>query len=237
MTALLKAERLSLTGRLQETSLTLAAGELTCLIGPNGSGKTSLLHALAGIKGPGGTVSIDGVDPHQAAPAQRRRLFSYLPASRDIGWPLTAHDVIALGISSPEEKARIPELLAELELSEFADRRMDRMSTGERSRVLIARALVARPKVLLLDEPAANLDPLWQLRLMDCLRRLATEKEQAMLVAIHDLELARHFADRLLIMARGAITADGDPGRLLAGPEMPRVFGVEMVEGRWKPVT
>jgi iron complex transport system ATP-binding protein len=214
----------------------LQAGQLTCLVGPNGSGKTSFLHALAGIGRPLGEVRIDGIDPKALAPKQRMRLLSYLPASRDIRWPLTAHDLVALGCSGPEDRVRIPRLLDELDLASLARRRIDRMSTGERSRVLIARALVNRPTLLLLDEPAANLDPLWQLRLMDHLQRLARGQNQALLVAVHDLELARHFAHRLIIMERGAIAADGDPAQVLAGPDIPKVFGIERREGRWIPV-
>ena len=234
MSALLQASWLSLPGRLHATDLSLEAGTLTCLIGPNGSGKTSLLHALAGIGGPQGNVAIDGTDPRTLAPAQRQRLFSYLPASRDAAWPLTARDLIRLGGECSE--SRIEEILGELELEPFADRRIDRMSTGERSRVLIARALVARPKLLLLDEPAANLDPLWQLRLMDYLRGLARTGQQAMLVAVHDLELARAYADRLVVMSEGRIAADGGPEALLSGPHMPRIFGIEHAGGAWRPV-
>ena len=234
MSALLHASGLSLPGRLHETDLRLEAGTLTCLIGPNGSGKTSLLHAVAGIGRPQGTVAMDGTDPRRLAPGQRQRLFSYLPASRDAAWPLTARDLIRLGGDCSEE--RIEEILGDLELELFADRRIDHMSTGERSRVLIARALVASPRLLLLDEPAANLDPLWQLRLMDYLRRLARTGEQAMLVAVHDLELARAYADRLIVMSGGRIAADGDANALLSGPHMPRVFGIEYGSGGWRPV-
>ena len=236
MRALLEADRIALSGRLGETSLTLRAGELTCLIGPNGSGKTSLLHAIAGIGGPSGSVWIDVLEPRRLAPAQRQRLFSFLPATRDVRWPVTARDLIALGTQAPQSEVRIAELLAQMELTELADRRVDRMSTGERSRVLIARALAADPKVLLLDEPVANLDPLWQLRLMDGLQRQALEAGQAMLIAIHDLQLALHYPSRLIIMDQGAVVADGDPRALLEGPEIPRVFGIERTGGRWRPI-
>jgi iron complex transport system ATP-binding protein len=230
-----EARNLSLPGRLQETSIELRRGELTCLIGPNGSGKTSLLHALAGIGAAGGKVAIDGVDPVRLSPAQRMRLLSYLPASRDANWPLTGIDLIALGCAGPEERRNIPELLRELDLGSFAERRIDRLSTGERSRILIARALVSRPKLLLLDEPASNLDPLWQLRLMDYLQRLAPAGGQALLVAMHDLGLARDYADRLVVMNEGRIAADGDPSELLAGPGIARIFGIEQRNGRWRP--
>lgn len=236
MRAIVDSRGLALPGRLKVSSIALQAGQLTCLIGPNGSGKTSLLHALAGIGNPLGEVRIDGIDPKVLAPKQRMRLLSYLPASREIRWPLTARDLVALGCAGSEDKARIPRLLDELDLASFAGRRIDQMSTGERSRVLIARALVSSPTLLLLDEPAANLDPLWQLRLMDHLQRLARDQGKALLVAVHDLELARHHADRLIIMEGGAIAADGNPAELLAGPDILRVFGIERREDRWIPV-
>jgi iron complex transport system ATP-binding protein len=231
-----QATGLCLPGRLTATSLTLQAGEVTCLIGPNGSGKTSLLHAIAGIGEPAGKVSIDGVDPRTLPPPERMRLLSYLPASRETFWPLRAADLIALGCARPEDVPRIAALLAELGLDSFADRRVDRMSTGERSRVLIARALVSCPKLLLLDEPAANLDPLWQLKLMDYLRRTAEENGQALFVAMHDLELTRGYADRLIIMNERRIVADGAPDELLGSTQMHSVFGIEKRDGRWTPV-
>jgi len=236
MSTLVRASGLRLSGRLETTALELQAGSLCCLVGPNGSGKTSLLHALAGIGGPEGEVRIAGIDPHSLAPAARQSLFSFLPASRDVAWPLSASDLIALGLPRGTDRKRIGELLAAFELQEMATRRIDRMSTGERSRVLIARALAARPRLLLLDEPASNLDPLWQLRLMDDLKMQAHAEGQAMLIAVHDLELARQYADRLIVMDRGRIAADGEPTAVLDGPIVPAVFGIERVDGRWRPV-
>lgn len=233
MTACLDAKAISLGGRLAETSLSIEGGQLVCLLGPNGSGKTSLLHALAGIGTARGEVLVDGTNPNTLGPAQRQRLFTYLPASRDLKWPLSAADLIALGLPQGLDSA---EIVARLELSAMLERRVDLLSTGERSRVLIARALAADPKLLLLDEPTANLDPLWQLRLMDYLRQLAHERGKAVLLAVHDLEVARAFADRILIMQDGRIAADGDPRPLLEGPHMPAIFGIEWRGGAWRPV-
>jgi iron complex transport system ATP-binding protein len=224
----LVATSVSIPGRLEETSLTLESGTLTCLIGPNGSGKTSLLHAIAGIGSPGGEVRIGGEDAWRATPAERPRLLTYLPASRDIRWPVTAADLIRLG---GEED--IDSVLSELELESFADRRVDQLSTGERARVLIARALAPRPRVLLLDEPVANLDPLWQIKVMERLRCVA-RGGRAVLTAVHDLDLAGRYADRLIVMASGRIHSDGDR-RLLDGPGIAAVFGVERHEGAWQP--
>jgi iron complex transport system ATP-binding protein len=209
--SLLIATTLRIAGRLSATSLTIEAGTLTCLIGPNGSGKTSLLHAIAGIGSPEGSVRIDGVDPFRLGPPKRQGLVTFAPASRDIKWPLVAKDLIRLGGEDD-----IEEILAILELGPFADRRVDRLSTGERARVLLARALAPRPRLLLLDEPVANLDPMWQLRLMDQLRRLTREKECAVLMASHDLTLAGRFADRLIVMEKGRTVADGGPELLVA---------------------
>jgi iron complex transport system ATP-binding protein len=235
MTPLLQASGLSLATRLEETAIELDAGTLTCLVGPNGSGKTSLLHAIAGIGSPEGIVRIDGADPHVLPPGLRQQLYAYLPASRDVAWPLSASDLITLGLAEPDP-VRVQELLRTFALEGMANRRIDRISTGERSRVLIARALAARPRLLLLDEPASNLDPLWQLKLMELLRSEARANGQAVLMAVHDLDLARFYADRLIVMAAGRIAADGEPEAVLEGPVVPSVFGIERADGRWRPV-
>ena len=226
--SLLDAEGLALAGRLEPTSVALEAGTLACLNGPNGSGKTSLLHAIAGIGSPKGEVRIDGIDPWRLGPSHRQRLLTYLPASRDIRWPLTASDLVRLGGAE-----RIEPILTELDLERFANRRVDRLSTGERARVLLARALAPRPRLLLLDEPVANLDPLWQIRLMQHLRTAALDRDRAVLIAAHDLQLAGEYADRLIVMNGGRIVADGGP-ELLDGPHVAAVFGVERRGGAWR---
>jgi len=220
---ILDAAGLAIPGRLFDVSLRIAAGELVCLVGPNGSGKTSLLHALAGIGRPAGEVDLDGVDPRTLGPAQRPRYLTYLPATRDVPWPLLARDLIALGGG----EATFPAL----ELDGLLDRRVDRLSTGERSRVLIARALAPRPKLLLLDEPTANLDPLWQIRLMELVRQEISVGGRAALVAIHDLDAALRYADRMLVMDRGRIAAES-----LDGPHVAAIFGIERANGKWRPV-
>jgi iron complex transport system ATP-binding protein len=227
--SLLAATGLRLPARLEATSLAIEAGTFTCLIGPNGSGKTSLLHAIAGVGSPDGDVRIDGVDPLRLGPPKRQRLLTFAPASRDIKWPLAAKDLIRLGGEDD-----IEEVVAALELAPFSDRRVDRLSTGERARVLLARALAPRPRLLLLDEPVANLDPLWQLKLMEMLRRQTRKTQCAVLMASHDLTLAGRFADRLLVMENGRIAADGGP-ELLGGPHIPAVFGIERRGGAWWP--
>ena len=230
MSARLEATGVGLEGRLRPTDFVMAEPELVCLVGPNGSGKTSLLHALARIGRPTGEVRIDGLRPEGLAPARRRLLLSYLPATRDIAWPLTARDLVRLGAGADEAD----QAMAALDLIPWADRRVDRLSTGERSRVLIARALAPRPRLLLLDEPVANLDPLWQLRLMERLGE-AVRQGQGAIVAMHDLDLAGRYADRLVLMDGGAIVAEGEPKAMLASARLSEVFGIERLEGVWRP--
>ena len=221
---ILSATDLALPGRLFDVSIDLAEGELACLVGPNGSGKTSLLHALAGIGAPSGAVTMDGIDPRRLGPSQRPNFLTYLPATRDIPWPLLGRDLIALGGGGAD--------FAALELTSLLGRRIDTLSTGERSRLLIARALTPRPKLLLLDEPTANLDPLWQIRLMELVREEISHGGRAALVAIHDLDAAVRYADRILVMDEGRIAAEG-----LDGPHVADIFGIERVGGAWKAVS
>ena len=169
--------------------------------------------------------------PHRLGPAQRIRLLGFLPATRDLKWPLRARDLIELGGATAAQANQVE---AELELAPVAGRRVDRLSTGERSRVLIARALAPRPMLLLLDEPTANLDPLWQIRLMEQLKAALGRSGQAALVAIHDLDAAGRYADRLIVMQNGRIAADGPPAEILAAPVIEDVFGIARVAGEWR---
>ena len=229
--SLVAASGLALPGRLQPTDLVLAAGSLTCLVGPNGSGKTSLLHALAGVGAAAGQVQVSGRNARAATTAERVRLVGYLPAGREVKWPITAADLIALGGASPEE---VTTAAALLDLGSLGQRTVDRLSTGERSRVLIARALATSPQLLLLDEPTANLDPWWQIRLMELVGREVRDRSAAALVAMHDLDAAARHADRLLVMSGGRIVADGPPHQVLNGPVIGKVFGIERRDGEWR---
>ena len=230
MTSLV-AHGVALDARLEPTDLTVRSGELVAVIGPNGGGKTSLLRALARVEHAAGRVEIDGEDIDQAPEARRRRLLAFLPASRDIGWPIAARDVIALGLAVPDA-ARIDELLRWFELERLADRPVNRLSTGECARVLMARALAARPRVLLLDEPLSNLDPYWVVQFIEQFRSLASGG-QMLLVAIHDLAVIERF-DRVLLVANGRIQTDETPARLLASERFEEIFRICRTDVGWK---
>jgi iron complex transport system ATP-binding protein len=229
MTSLI-ASRISLYDRLAPTDLAVSCSELVGLVGPNGGGKTSLLRSLARVEGSGGRVEIDGHDIDQMSEAQRRRFLAFVPASRDVGWPITARDVIALGLGARDDE-RIDELTDLFELRAFIERPVNSLSTGERARVLIARALAARPRLLLLDEPLSNLEPYWVLRLVEILRGAADDGAIA-LVALHDLAQLTAF-DRALLIADGEVQMDETPADLMASERFETVFRIHASRAGW----
>jgi len=230
MTSLI-ARQIGIPGRLQPTDLDVQSGELVALVGPNGGGKTSLLRALARIEDASGVVAVDGEDFDLAPLGGRRRLVSFLPASRDVVWPIAARDVIALGLDRPNP-ARVEELIGLLELAPLADRPVNRLSTGERARVLLARALAGNPQILLLDEPLSNLDPYWVLRITSILEA-AARSGQSVLVALHDLGQLPRFG-RALLIADGKVQMDETPASLMASERFEQVFRIHAAEGGWE---
>lgn len=230
MTSLV-ARQVGIAGRLEPTDLDVDAGELVALVGPNGGGKTSLLRALARIESATGVVAIDGEDVDLTPLARRRQLLSFLPASRDVTWPISARDVIALGFDQPD-RDRIAELIDQFELTKLAGRPVNRLSTGERARVLAARALASRPKVLLLDEPLSNLDPYWVMRFLEIFRAAAASG-QAVLVALHDLGQLHHF-DRALLIADGKVQMDETPADLVASERFETIFRIRPADRGWE---
>jgi iron complex transport system ATP-binding protein len=229
MTPLLDAS-VSVPPRLQPLTLRIAAGERIALIGPNGSGKTTLLRGLAGIEGQATTV-IAGQTLAEASPEQRARLLAFLPASREVRWPIPVRDVIALGLFR-QDSGRTQALLERLQLLDLAERPIDRLSTGERARTLLGRAIANRPRLLLLDEPLSNLDPAWVLRTLGLLDEVARDGV-GIALALHDLTLLHRF-DRVWMLDQGRLVADLPPAELLASPNFAEVFGVEPDGAGWK---
>ena len=201
---MLEAIDLARPPMLAPTSLTLHPGQLTGVIGPNGAGKTTLLKALAGLSRGPGTVRLDG-QPFLPHPQR----LAWLPASRDAVWPIPAAALVQLGLGP----AAAPDPAA--------------VSAA----VLLARAIVARPAWLLLDEPIANLDPGHRLDVMELLAS-ETARDAGVVLALHDLDLARR-CDRLLLIANGAVIADGPPHMVLNTDQLGRVFGVQHGPDGW----
>lgn len=231
MTPALETRGISLGNRLHATDLQCQSG-LVAIIGPNGAGKTSLLRALADIERDGGDVRVDGHDIGQAPPARRMRLLSFLPATRSLIWPISARDAIELGLPSPDS-GRVDELIEMLELQSLADRPVNQLSTGERSRVLLARALAAEPRLLLLDEPLSNLDPYWVLKTLEILKAEASANGSVVLASLHDLNQMAAF-DRVLLLDHGRVKADCGPAEMISSVALADAFRIERAGSNWR---
>ena len=220
---------------LAAVDLALAPGCVTGLIGPNGAGKTTLLRGLAGLSTGPGRVEVDGTVLAGMSAAERVRRLAWLPADRDVAWPMVAADLVQLGLGpgAARNAAAIAAALAATDASDFADRRVDTLSTGERARVLLARAIVSAPDWLLLDEPVANLDPYHRLDIMGLLQKQA-KRGAGVVVALHDLDLARRHCSRLLMLDGGVLVADGSPADVLTPINLARVFRIRSTHDGWE---
>ena len=215
-------------------SFSIAGGQLVALVGPNGAGKTTLLRAITGLVASGGTVRIDRTPLTGLNLRARARLMSYLPQNGSIAWAMRVRDVVAIGRLPHEgrrqgaEEARIVEEAMEAcGVLHLADMTPERLSGGERVRVMLARALAVEAPILLLDEPVASLDPARQLAVMDLLRQQA-RAGRIVVVVLHDLALALRYASRALVMCDGLIHADGTPAELLANGALGTAFDLTL---------
>ena len=231
MTSLALAKGIGIARRLPATDVMVEAGQLVAVIGPNGGGKTSLLRSLARTEDAHGAVTVEGLDLDLATEAQRRRLIAFMPASRDAPWPVRVTDYVALGLEAPNPE-RTAYLIEQLELEPLADRPIDRLSTGERARAMLARALAAKARLLLLDEPLSNLDPYWVLRTIDLVRSEIANNASSALVSVHDLSLLDRF-DRVLLVSDGCVVADDGPSAILECAQFGTAFRVEPVGRGW----
>jgi len=220
---------------VQDAGLSLHGGELVALVGPNGAGKTTLMRALAGLVPAQGAVALAGKPLESLTPRERARQVAYLPQGHIFHWPMSVESIVMLGraphadpfsSASPQDRAAVAHALAITETEGFAQRPVTTLSGGEKARVALARALATQAPVLLADEPTASLDPRHQLVVMELLRS-AARGGNAILAILHDLTLAARFADRVLVMDRGRIVADGTPDEALSAQRLASVFGIE----------
>jgi iron complex transport system ATP-binding protein len=210
---------------LHEVSLEVASGEVLALIGPNGAGKSTLVRAVSGvIPIQSGQVRTNGDDFASLSPMQRARYLAVVPQAVSLPAAFTVWETVLLGrtpylgflgqpSSKDENLAR--GALERVSALALAERRVGELSGGEQQRVLLARALCQSTPILLLDEPTAHLDLQYQVSLLEIVSDLAHRDKLAVLIALHDLNLAARYADRMALMVAGKITAIGKPSEVL----------------------
>jgi len=233
-----EAASLNLGGRpvLDRISAGFRRGELVVIVGPNGAGKSSLLSCLGGLRRPdAGRITLDGAVVTDIPPRRRARAMAFLAQTPEIAWDVDVRTFVGLGRTpylgafgpGAEDAAAIDQAIDAAGLADFAQRPITRLSGGERARALIARVLAGQTDWLLADEPLTGLDPGHALDAIDLFRRIAREQGKGVLVTLHDLTLAARFADRVLLLDRGRLVADGPPARALTPQALTMTYGVE----------
>lgn len=210
---------------LDHASLTVTPGEFVGLIGPNGTGKTTLMRAMLGLIPASGTSTLAALPP-----ARRALVAAWLPQTHEAVWPVSVENLIRLGRiphRRPDaDPAHIAKALDRMGLTALRHRPITDLSGGELARTLIARALAQDTPVLMADEPIAGLDPAYQIATMALFRALA-EGGRAVIASLHDLGLAARHCTRLVMMDQGRIVADGPPADVLTPDLLARTFGIE----------
>ncbi len=220
---------------LERVRLHADQGQLVGLIGPNGAGKSTLLRAIAGVLRPQeGAVWLEGEELNSMPARDVAARMALVPQIAPYTHGFTARELVLMGryphlgrfeIEGAADEAIAREAMELTETEEFAERTLDTLSGGERQRVFVSRALAQQPRVLLLDEPTANLDVLHKLRVLDLVRQLVDEGLTAV-AAIHDLGMAARYCDRLVLLSEGRVLADGTPEEVLAPVIIEAAFGV-----------
>ncbi len=220
---------------LRAIDLRLRDGEMLGVIGPNGAGKSTLLRALAGIQPASGRILLDDHELAALEAEQRARRIAWLAQNGPVHWPLSVARIVALGRLAWRESAAATETatretLRRVGLLELAERRHDHLSGGERARVLLARALNGDPELLLADEPTAALDLAHQLEVMNLLRAHCRTGHAA-IVVLHDLRLASHYCDRLLLLKNGRALVDGTPQQVITAHWLEQAYDIRLRDG------
>ncbi|MEU4602287.1 metal ABC transporter ATP-binding protein [Kribbella sp. NPDC023972] len=222
---------------LDGVSLTVGPGKVTGLIGMNGSGKTTLFKAIMGMIRPDqGRVRLDGIDP---AVARKRGRIGYVPQTEDVDWafPVSVHDVVMMGRYGhqgftrrprPADHAAVAEALERVELTEYADRQIGRLSGGQKKRAFVARGIAQGAQILLLDEPFAGVDKRSEATIVGLLRELAADG-RTVLVSTHDLHALPQLADEAILLLQ-RVLFHGSVEDALQPVNLARAFGLDVLE-------
>ena len=224
-----------------DLSLTLKPGEITAIIGPNGAGKSTLLRTLNGqLRPSSGAILLDGEPLQRMSRRTISRRIAVVAQEAELRFPVTVLEFVLGGRFAwatnagwgweTERDLKVADtVLSETELSELSGRLMNELSGGERQRALMARALATEAPILLLDEPTANLDLSHQATLLTVVRHRCDRAEAGALVVTHDINLASHFADNILLMKQGRPVRAGTPKAVLQPQILQDVFEVRVL--------
>ena len=247
MNEFLKTENLSVgyDGRalIRDVCLRVQRGQIVTLIGPNGSGKSTILKTIVGqLSKVSGTVLLEEKDMAQMRQNETARRMAILMTQRIHPELMTCFDVVstgrypytgALGLLSREDKAIVLEAMALVNSEDLADRPFDAISDGQRQRILLARALCQQPEIIVLDEPTSYLDIRYKLELLTILKTMGREKNLAVLMSLHELELAERVSDTVVCVSGDRIDRMGSPKEIFSSDYIAKLYHME--PGKYDP--
>ncbi|SIT83890.1 ABC transporter ATP-binding protein [Pontibaca methylaminivorans] len=214
----------------------IAPGSVVSLIGPNAAGKTTLLRAIAGLLPAGGALTLGERDLRAMVLADHARLVTYMPQNlpervaltvlEGVVGALRASPIDGPPLSDEELLERALGVIERVGITPLAMTGLDRLSGGQRQLASLAQALVRSPRVLLLDEPISALDLHYQLRVMKLVHALARERGMIVLMVLHDLSIAARWSDRIIVLSKGRVAADGAPAEAITAPVLAEVYNV-----------
>jgi len=220
----------------EKVNLEIEEGQLLSIVGPNGIGKSTLVKCLTNIYKPdNGVVYLDGKDILTMDARKLAKNLGYVPQIQSNSFSVNVYEVVLLGrrpyikwkVSCKDEEI-IESILERLSLTHLAERPINTLSGGERQKVAIARALAQEPSTLFLDEPTSNLDINHQLEVMKILYELAHNDHKAVVIVIHDLNLAAKFSDYVFLMGHGGIYAAGKPEEVFTTANIQEIYDIEV---------
>jgi len=220
---------------LEDISFSITNGEILAVVGPNGSGKSTLIKGITLIHEPSaGSITLDGTEVRKLDPIDLATKIGYVPQNFSYTLYSTVFETVLLGRRryikwsvSDEELSRVQQSLDALEMGDMAGKYMDQLSGGERQKVFIARALAQNPALYLFDEPTSALDIRYQIEVMETMRRITWQQDSAMIIAVHDLNLAYRYADSVLVLSHGRMFGYGKPEDVLTPECISNVYGVD----------
>ena len=223
---------------LQGISIKLAGGEILGIIGPNGSGKSTLLKVISGIITPwSGKVSVKGKNLSAFKRRELATLIASVSQEIDEDFPFTVRELVSMGrspylgrfaIEGKRDKEVIDDVMSLTDVASYANRFPHELSGGERQRVIIARALAQEPDILLLDEPTSYLDLHHQVEINNLIMKLKSEKGVGVIYVTHDLNSAALCCDRIVMMSRGIVHAEGNPPHVITSEHINHVYGCQV---------
>lgn len=223
---------------LKDVSIELTRGRLTGVIGPNGSGKTTLLRVVArSLRPSSGRVTLDNADIYALTGREFACKVAVVPQETLVPFDFSVFEVVLMGrspwlgrfdLEKSSDLDAAEEALAVTGTAHLKDRPINALSGGERQRVILARALAQKPEILLLDEPTSHLDIAYQFEVMDAVAKMCKSGGLAAMVVLHDLNLASHYCDRILLVKDGQQEAWGVPDQVITPENIRRVYRVDV---------